>query len=128
MKYSKKVTKRIVEIDVRRNNGIIETVVPDNIISMNDAQYAKIKEATYNAGRGTCIGYRNVDREEDVEISAAERRVAILDRLDYLAQKSHNNCVKTAEMTKEENELKAELASIKIDKKEVKLTESQIWG
>lgn len=62
-----------VEIDVRRPNGDVETITHPTFKSIRESDFAKIKAATAKAGKGECLGYRNVEKAvASYEPTAAE--------------------------------------------------------
>ena len=61
--------KAKAEITVRRPNGQIETAAHPKFETLNDVLFAKIVKATREAGRGECIGYRNIDAVVEMEES-----------------------------------------------------------
>ena len=63
-----------------------------------------------------------------IETTPAERRSAILDRLEMIAEKAHRTSILTKDMAIERAALKSEMAKIVVTRKETELTDSQIWG
>lgn len=67
-----------LEIDIRRPNGVIETVKPAGRTTLTPAQFAETKRATAAAGRGEVLCFRAVTKQieapaEWAALDAAER-------------------------------------------------------
>lgn len=67
-----------LEIDIRRPNGVVETVRPAGRTTMSPPELAATKEATAKAGRGEVLAFRAVTKQieepaEYARLSAAER-------------------------------------------------------
>jgi hypothetical protein len=62
-----------LEMDIRRPNGVVETVIHPTWKSMSEKTAAQVRKATKDAGRGELIAYRNVTKLATYTMSAADR-------------------------------------------------------
>jgi hypothetical protein len=60
----------MIELTVKRPNGEIEKVLNDKFFSLHPDLFAKMKEATRNAGRGEILSWKDVDGRTDAEKAA----------------------------------------------------------
>lgn len=52
-----------LEIDIRRPNGSIETVVHPTLKQISPRVFEQMRSATRNAGKGECLAYRQISKE-----------------------------------------------------------------
>lgn len=52
-----------VEVDVRRPNGVVETITIPGRTRLIERQFAEMVVATRKAGRGEVLAYRNVEKD-----------------------------------------------------------------
>lgn len=70
-----------LELDIRRPNGMVETIVHPQWKQINDRDFAKIVAATKAAGRGDVLAYRNVKKE------AGEYVMTAADKADQASER-----------------------------------------
>lgn len=52
-----------VEVDVRRQNGIVETITIPGRTRLIEREFAAMVKATREAGRGEVLAYRNIEKD-----------------------------------------------------------------
>lgn len=60
------------EIDVKRPNGVVETVRYAAGNKINPALFATMKKATMSAGKGEVLTYRNVEKQSCYVVTTAD--------------------------------------------------------
>lgn len=65
----KTISPRKVEIEVKRTNGEVETIIHPKIDYMTDGIFAQMNKAMKDANRGFCLSYKNIDAVVEMEES-----------------------------------------------------------
>ena len=77
-----------VEMDMRRPNGVVETVRHPTWRSMSAKTAEMVRKASKDAGRGDLIAWRNVTKLETYTMSAADLADAASERVQTYLNKT----------------------------------------
>ena len=77
-----------LEIDIRRPNGVIETVTHPKYKQWLPKDFAAFNAAVKAAGKGEGIAYRNITKLVEVKMSAADKADASSERVQQYLNKT----------------------------------------